>query len=115
MSFTYEIEDAQNDIAWLRLHIDDTVEEGAAFSDEEIQRVIDQSADLEAARVSLLGIKKVKLANEPESLQIGSTEIRQDIAAQVRAINSADGTLDSLASGQRNIPTRNDFGGEATT
>lgn len=115
MTFTYNITDGEDAIAKLRLEISDTVEENASFSDEEIERIINDTSTLEEARLALLKIKKVKLADQPSSLQVGSAEIRQDIGAQVRAINSADGTLERFGAGGRSIPTRGDLApGEAT-
>ena len=46
MTFTYAIEDTDDDIAFIRLHIQDTEEDGAKFTDEEISRVLaDESED----------------------------------------------------------------------
>lgn len=86
MAFTYNISDSTDTVAYVRLWIDDTEEEGASFSDEEIQRVLDDEGSTELAIDTLLSMKKVKLSSEPSAMQIGATAIRQDISGRLKAL-----------------------------
>ena len=89
MTFTYDIGTASDDIAYIRLRIQDTEEEEALFSDEEIERVLDdEENDKNRAVDTLLTIRKVMLSTQPSVMQKGASAIRTDITGQLKALDS---------------------------
>lgn len=104
MTFTYAIEDTDDDIAFIRLHIQDTEEDGAKFTDEEISRVLaDESDDKDRAIDKLLTIIKIKMSKEPTALQIGATAVRQDVGGRLKAIDSGQKRYAALESSVPNF------------
>ena len=99
MTFTYDISDSTDKIAYIRLRIQDTVEDEARFSDEEIARVLeDEGNDEDLAIDVLLTITKVMISNEPSALQIGASAIQQDISGRLRALDAGQRRHASLES-----------------
>ena len=113
-SFSYNISTNSDKIAYIRLRIQDTDEDGKQFTDEEIQRVLDdENGDVNVAVDTLLTIRKIMLSNEPSTMQIGQSAIRQDVEDRLKALDAGQRRAASLEPDVKDFETSSKILGRA--
>ena len=89
MTFTYNITDPDDEIAYIRLKLGDRDAAAPIFTDEEIARMITLEGDKDQALHALESVQLRELAKEPNSVRIGDAQIEQDVGAQLKAMEAS--------------------------
>jgi len=89
MAFSYNISDTGDNVAYIRLRIQDNVEADAIFSDEDIERVIHEVGDnVDKAIDELLTIRQINVAGDADLVQAGDTRVETSIYSRLRALRT---------------------------